>query len=220
MKLNTKKIVAREFILIVVFMCLVALTYLYVYVYNEFCSYKAQTIEEECRPKISANERKIDSLNIELETKRYNHVWYYESIFGESPYSSEAAESYWSETFVTGMLRYKKGDVMFDFDNKGHQDKNAVIEAGRQFLKENNYNLKDSVAMKEILTLKKESTDLLELSRYWDRSRMSMSSDDDDNNEADRFIKYSTIILFSIIFLLRYFYYAVGWSVKVLKQKE
>ena len=214
MNKKTKKIIAREFLIILIMIALGLLIFVCIFPYNSYQNKQINKIENS----ISKKEKTTDSLHKSVNAKKKNQEWFFNKVSSEfditnSEYSelktlwpilqriaeNDSTEYRWNNKWEQSLIDFHKG---IGFKNAQELEK---------FIETNSLNAKDSIQLEkstlirnEILGLKKRKIEL-ENKVFDEYDRMDL-------------LAGIGIILFGILFILRYLFYAVKWSIKTLKE--
>lgn len=212
MKLQTKKIIAREFLLLTIVFALGFICFLSTYPYNNYKSSQAGSLDKT----IAEKNRITDSLSYSYKSKSQKKDWFFGKFtekFGSDHYKNDEFWNRLSYLAERDSIKYKWNSwskELIDFNKELNFD---TPQKFKEFIDANRLNRNDSANFNEsekvnqdILTLKQQKKEI-------EIKKLSFK-------EQVRFGVTSTIILLIILFATRYLFYAVKWSIKVLKQKN
>lgn len=212
MKLETKKLIAREFLLMLIVIGISVIVFISTFAYNSYKKGKYTTLQNEIILKEKTNQQLSHSFTQKFE----NHAWLYNVInenFDLSNSGYDDPEKLWERfnvLIVKDSLRYKyvhNTKVKRSFELAGLSNVGSV----EKFIKQNtltsieNSNIKSFVKNRKIINSLKSKTKKI---------RVSILT----NIEIT---KRSLMLLFIglvIIFPLRFLFYSINWSIKILKQ--
>lgn len=212
MKLKTKKIIAREFILLNIALALGFISFLCIYPYNYYRSSQADNLDMTIKEK---NKIK-DSLSYQYKCKSQKKDWFFEKFtekFGSDLYKNEEL---WNRILYLAekdSIKYKWNiwaKELVDFNKELGFD---TPQKFKEFIDANRLTKKDSTNYTESLKINQDIGTLKERKKEIEIIKLSFK-------EQVRFGVTSTIVLLIILFAVRYLFYAVRWSIKVLKQKN
>ncbi|MFM2225671.1 MAG: hypothetical protein RJA07_1873 [Bacteroidota bacterium] len=207
MQLQTKKIIAREFLLLILSMAIALVVFGGTYLYNFIQEKRVQKIEVQ----ISAKKLLVDSLGsgIILE-KRNQRNWFYNA--NRKYYGDLTIDSFWNlmqlrrDSFVIRYHKIYTPELKSFLTSLGFE----TPEKLRDFVVSNLFNEKDfaiirkqQIIEKEIKKLEKEKIEITEISQQ----------------EAKQISNWTFVISIIVLFLLRYLFYGIRWSLKTLKQE-
>lgn len=215
MKLTTKKLIAREFLIMILVLTIGLISFLCTYPYN---AYKRNQVENKSI-EISEKSKKVDTLSLSFKNKIDLQNWFFEKYSNHWDISGDkinTSEKLWQRLDFLALndsIKYKWQNVWdkellafnkeIGFSNpdefKSFIDKNRIT-------KEDSSNYESSLAINsEIALLTKNKKDYeSEILSY---------------NEQTEFGLKALIICFIILFGFRYLFYSLKWSLKILKQK-
>lgn len=213
MKQSFKRIIAREFLLLVFSSCILFLIYLSLILFNLNIERKATKFEKEIEKEI-VERKKIDSAYykkcqnwanlynkvnslIDLENSNYNNP---------SKFWKRIEELIKKDSFD---YKYQNRPILRSaFQAAGLFSKEQV----RKFVKENNLSVTDNANIQQFAN---SDTKLNQLRKELETTNQSYLN---DNDKAYNF-GVAFLIIFLFVFLIRYLYYAILWSLKTLKEK-
>lgn len=215
MKLTTKKLIAREFLIMILVLTIGLISFFCTYPYN---AYKRKQVENKSI-EISEKSKKVDTLSLSFKNKIDQQNWFFEKYSNHWDISGDiinTSEKLWQRLDFLALndsIKYKWQNVWdkellafnkeIGFSNpdefKSFIDKNRIT-------KEDSSNYESSLAINsEIALLTKNKKDYeSEILSY---------------NEQKEFGLKALIICFFILFGFRYLFYSLKWSLKTLKQK-
>ena len=211
--MQTKKIIAREFLMLVLLALLGTISYFSTHVYNYFNQNQKDSLKTEIKQYTIIK----DSLSKIITEKEYAHVWFFKEVSKE--YNVEkynSVEKWWNRSQslakndsikIIWETDWKKDPLYIQFFNKiGFPNpdslQNFIITNSFSKLELNTKNKADSLN-KIITTLNKT---------YNTTSILSQ-------NQQLGFLWKSILVLFTLLFAFRYLFYAIKWSIKTLKDK-
>lgn len=214
MKLNRKKIFAREFLLFLSCLFVSTIAFIGVYPYNYVINSKIDKFEEN----IIHLREEVEKIEKPINVKLSKQMWFYEKWQGNSDlavynnYSElwerlehlqkqDSIDYKWNNVWRKPVLVFIKD---LGFNNSSQFDK---------FIKDNSLN-KDELNI--ILKADTIKTEITEIKNQVRRKENKVLGIEDQLNFALLFL----IIVGIIAFPIRFLYYSVKWSMKTLKQKE
>lgn len=214
MKLNKKKIIAREFLILMVCALVFGLAYLGTLPYNYFVNSKIYNLENESQSLRDSIETLTKSFSDKIEKQK----WFYEKSnekvnYGERKNETEVWQR-WSELEKVDsidILWSNRWDVELRkiFNDLGFENSKEL----KQFIKSNSLSTDEINQNNSVISLNDELDEIN--SRI--RTEKYKVLDADEKTE----FALACLIIFGILsFPLRYLIYAIRWSIKTLKQKE
>jgi hypothetical protein len=214
MKLNKKKIIAREFLILLSCIIISGIAFIGVYPYNFVIQSKIEKLEKTTIPLTY----EIDSLESSINEKLSKQKWYY-----NENEKKNTIGSYKSYSELWGRLEYiqKSDSIIFKWDNVWNKDLIRIIkEIGfntaqdfDKFIFDNSLNPDELKKMEKIDLIKTE------VSKIRNEIR---SKEDKLLNIADQIYFTLLVLLVTgiIAFPIRFLFYSIKWSIRTLKQKE
>jgi hypothetical protein len=216
MKLTTKKIIAREFIILTLILTVVLFSFLCTYPYNAFKRYQVQNILTE----ISKKRDKADALSSSFINKLNQRKWFFEKFSNQwdvSAFELNTSDKMWNRLDFLALndsIKYKWNYVW---------DKEIVAfnkEIGfsnpddfQSFIDKNRLTKVDSLNYDSFLAINSEITIL-------DKNKMEHESETLSYIERTDFGLKVLVICFIFLFVFRYIFYSLKWSLKILKQNS
>lgn len=212
MKLKSKKIIAREFILLILLLALGVISFLCIYPYNYYRNSQSHDLEKTIAQKNKITER----LSYQYKTKFAKRDWYFEKFtvkFGSDSYKND-------ELWNRLLFLAKNDSIRHKWNIWDNEFSNFNIELGfdtpqklKEFIDRVRLNKIDSTNYTEALKIKQDILKLREREKEVEMKKFS-------SEEQFIFGMTSTIILLIMLFPARYLFYGVRWSIKVLKEKN
>lgn len=214
MKLNRKKIIAKEFLILIGCVLVYGLAYLGTLSYNHFVNYKVDKLEKDSQPIKDS----IETLSKSFSDKIDKQKWF----FDESD-KLNATGSYTSYKELWERIENleKADSIQYKWDNAWSADlKEIMRKIGfsnghqfEQFIESNSLSADEINQNNSVISL---NNDLDKINSQV-RAEMYKIIDADEKTE----FALACLLLFAILlFPLRYLFYAIRWSIKTLKQKE
>jgi hypothetical protein len=214
MKLNKKRIIAREFLLFLGCVLISSLAFIGTYPYNYSIDSKIDKLEKDIIPLTIA----IDSLETTINAKVAKQKW----LFEEWQKNTDLAD-YKDYNEIWQILEYlhKKDSIEYKWNNVWA---NTVLDFNRsvgfknptqfdKFIKDNSLNDSELKIATETETVRVKVANLeSQIKNY----KYKILDIDDQLYFALIFLIITGIITFPI----RYLFYSVKWSIRTLKQKE
>jgi len=216
MIISTKKIIAREFLILTVVAVCGSLCFLCTYPYNYHIKKEIENLNSEILRKTTLK----DSLKTTFVEKQEKQDWYFNNFINEfAVYKSNTSEKLWKRTLILTNndsikilweTNWRKDKQIISFFNKiGFFNPNEL----QNFIKENSLIKSEIINKNQAVSLEKE----IQI-RY--NSKIDKKNKVLSYNKQIEFLKNSVCLLFIILFGLRYLLYAVKWSLKTLKEKN
>ena len=215
MNLKTKKIFAREFLLLIVAAAIGLVSFFCTYLYNSYLRSKSQKIATE----ITTHEFIADSLSRPFDTKTKQHELLYQKFNENINVSPTDFINFEKHTWEPLNKLALQDSIKTKYDKWDIRFKNILNDVGfktseelQEFITRNRITSSDSLNYQKAKDIRKEKI-LLE----------SKKSDFGYNicsfqNQVDFGILAFGISLV-ILFACRYIYYAIKWSINTLRQK-
>ena len=215
MKLQTKKIIAREFLLLMLAIGIGLIGFLCTYLYNSYQRNKAQKLSDE----ITTKESIADSLSKPFDIKsKQIHLLYEKFNANENVFPTDY-ESFLKNTW-TNLSKLELKDNIAKSIKWDPRFKQLLRDVGfnsseelQNFIEENRLT-KDDTLNSQIAKSYQQEIRLLESKRTDYNSYLLAFK-----GQIDFGICVFCISLI-ILFASRYIYYAIKWSIKTLKQKQ
>lgn len=218
MKLSTKKIIAREFILLIIALLSFALGYLSILLFNLFIQYKINGIKD----KILLVESKTDSTTNLFNAKLEKQLRFTKTVFAETSNEEVPAD-------IVDELNERAWRTFYDYANTKdsinymweHKWKDKLTIAIK------NYGIKTTYDFKVfILNNYNSKNDSLHYENLLNRKSILKQQ---ENRNHEKLISYEdqmnyslqiTFFFMVLIFPIRYIFKAIKWSLFILKSKE
>lgn len=214
MHIRFKKIVAREFIILVTALTIGLIMFLCTCLFNMIM----QKRMENYAMQIDEKTKQAEKLSSSYKSKLSKHSWFFEKFSSNYELSSDTTfderEEIWN-SFDNWAL---KDSIHYRWENKWDQEQRGFLKSIgfqnpqllKSFIETNRLTQKDSADWNTSLAFNSE---LLLLKSK--REKIVILS----YNQQIKFAKLSTIICLILFFGLRYLYYSLMWSIKTLKEK-
>jgi hypothetical protein len=216
MKLTTKKIIAQEFITLTLVLALGLISFLCTYPYNAFKQIQVVNKSTE----ISEKRKQSYSLSISYQSKLDKQNWFFEKFSNYYDLSGDTTLDSSNEVWkrfewnaLNNKIKYKwenfwaKDDISY-FKEIGFSNPEAL----HSFIVKNRITKIDST--------KYDSSKIINTNiALLTKSKSEYESDILSYNEQTDFTMKAIIIYFILFFGVRYFFYSLKWSLKILKQK-
>ena len=216
MKLTTKKIIAREFLALLLVMTIGLTAFLSIYAYNAFKEKKINNLANE----INITSNQIDSLSFAYNKKLDKQNWFLKKWEANFDLSNDT--KYNTLEKVWNRLDYlaKQDSISYKWKNIWHKDlvtfhknigfQNPVVF--KAFINDNRMSEKDNSDLKLANEKKTIIADLNKEIKETTKSKLSF-------NEQLDFTTNSILLLCLFIFGFRYLFYGVKWSLRILKER-
>ena len=212
MKLQTKKLIAREFLLLTIALSLGFICFLCTYPYNNYRNREIKNLEKS----IAEKNKIADSLSHQYKIKSQKKDWFFERFttkFGSDLYKNEELWNRLLFLAKVDSIKYKWkvwAKELIDFNKELDF---STPEKFKEFIDAYRINSKDSAEYNQSLNVNRDIAALKIQKRDVETIKLSFE-------KQVEFGIISTIILGIMLFAARYLFYAVRWSIKVLKQKN
>lgn len=211
--MQIKKIIAKEFLMLVLLALLGSISYFSTYVYNHFKQNKKDLLKTEIKQHTIIK----DSLSKIISEKKYAHVWFFKEVSKEynvEKYNSE--EKYWNRSLALAKndsikiiweTKWKKDPQYIQFFNKiGFPNSDSL----QNFIITNSYS-------KFELNTKNKADSLNKIIARLNKTYNTTSIL--SHNQQFEYLWKAILILFTLLFAFRYLFYAIKWSIRTLKDK-
>jgi len=214
MKLRTKKIIAREFLVLIICSLVSILYFIGVLIYN----YRFDSQRDDLSSKITTFEQKIDSLVRPFKSKVDNQEWFFnESEKRVLQSRHENVDQLWSRLSYLSKI----DSIIYKWHNYWNDDViNGLNEMGFKsgkdfdlFITKNSLTQNESKVYETVLIFKEKISELS--SKTYSIDKKYFEYEDQIKSSL------SVLLIIGIIsFPIRYFIYAIQWSYRTLKQTE
>ena len=216
MKLTTKKIIAREFLIMILVLTIGLILFLCTYPYN---AYKRNQVENKSI-EISEKSKKVDTLSLSFKNKIDQQNWFFEKYSNHWDISGDkinTSEKLWQRLDFLALndsIKYKWQNVwdkeLLAFNKEiGFTNPDEF----KSFIDKNRITKIDSSNYDSSLAINSEIALLTKNKKDYESEILSY-------NEQTEFGLKALIICFIILFGFRYLFYSLKWSLKTLKQKS
>lgn len=214
MNFKTKKIIAKEFLLLVTTIILSLLVYSFTYLYNYLQKNKVKSLEGN----IIKQQQIADSLIIKYDQKTANQEWLHTKLINE--YNVGTDPNYSTKGMWSALIRIAENDsITIRWQTKWENGINSF------FRKQGFNNAED---LKIFILANKISEKDIENKKKGDVVRTQIIHLENEKNKISRAMLssykqlqiglWTSICLFIVLFLFRYLYYSIKWSFKTLNQ--
>jgi len=214
MKLNRKKIIAREFLLLLSCFLISGIAYIGVYPYNYVIRLKVDKLEISINPLTD----EIQSLEKPVNAKLSKQKWFYDENL-----KRDATSGYNSYSELWKRLEYlqKSDSIIFKWNNIWDTDlKNLIKEIGFNNVKDFDKFISDnSLKTDELKTIEKVDSIKTEIANIKSQIRIIENKGLDIKDQLN-FALLFLLITGIIAFPIRYLIYSIKWSIRTLNQKE
>ena len=216
MKLTTKKLIAREFLIMILVLTIGLISFLCTYPYN---AYKRNQVENKSI-EISEKSKKVDTLSLSFKNKIDQQNWFFEKYSNHWDISGDkinTSEKLWQRLDFLALndsIKYKWQNVwdkeLLAFNKEiGFTNPDEF----KSFIDKNRITKIDSSNYDSSLAINSEIALLTKNKKDYESEILSY-------NEQTEFGLKALIICFIILFGFRYLFYSLKWSLKTLKQKS
>ena len=213
MKLEFKKIIAKEFLYFIVIIVLTLLTYFSTFAYNFF---KSEQIDKTTTTIFEKNKMK-DSLYLSYSSKIKNKKWFFEKFASE--FNATEEDNSWKKEIWNRLEYLAKKDSI---KQKWLTWDNDLIEfhkkIGQNTAKElTNFVTNNTLSASDIKNQKKVAKINDEIN-YLEKSKKVKSIQILSDNEKIDFGIKSLLVFIFILVILRHLIASINWSLKTLKK--
>jgi hypothetical protein len=212
MKLKSKKIIAREFLLLTIAFTLGLVCFLCTYPYNNYRNRELSKLDK----LLDEKNRIADSLSYQYSTKSQKKDWFFGKFtakFGSDLYKNEEFWNRLSYLAEKDSIKYKWNKWAKELTEFNKELDFDTPEKFKAFIDANRISNNDLTNYKESQKVSKEIATLKTQMKEVETKKLSFK-------KQVKFGVVITIIIMTILFAIRYLFYAVRWSIKVLKQKN
>lgn len=215
MKLQTKKIIAKEFLVLTMSIAIGILCFLATYPYNYINSKKAAVFYQE----IAERRKVVDSLSHDYKLKIGNQNWFYGKQTAYFPLDDEynSSDKLWQ--LIEGIaqsdsIKFRWNNV-WDKELISHLKKIGFSSSDElnSFIKSNSISNTDRSNYNQALKIEKVINGIRLKSDQFERNILTYKQ---QIEFGKKYLLLSVIILFGF----RYLYLAIHWSISTLKQKN
>lgn len=216
MKLSVKKLIAREFLILILILVVTIMSGLCIFPYNAFKQSQISSTQKE----IFAQTKMSDSLSSLYDKKRNIQETFFAALATEynlSKSKENSTEMLWkilSESYYADSIPIKY-EKEWDIKLVGFL-KSRGYDSGKSFQKfveENLLNKNDSLNKRKSKKINKYISDLQIKSNH-------LKYEIFDTKKQIKFSLLILIFIFSIAYPLRFLILGIKWSVKTIKQKD
>lgn len=211
MNLQTKKIIAREFLILTLTIAIGLLCFFCTYPYNYYRNNQVDNLNK----KISDKTKIVDSLRYSYNKKMEKKNWFNEILVSKFDYQRDSLDKVWKRLDDLA----KKDSIKFRWEKWGKEviavNKEIGLgtpEAFKLFIETNRIEPADIEKYNQSLNANRDLSKLITEKNEIEGKILS-------HKEQKSFGVKSLIFVSLLFFGLRYLFYAVRWSIKILKQK-
>lgn len=218
--ISSKKIIAREFLLLITTVFIGLVAYLAVFPYNSYKDNRAHKVYQQEVEKSVLRDSFQKEVNLIIEPASFKLHSYLKSEYNVEDYNIFLLDMQDMEKRKRlYQTLIKKEDYTKTFDEFNFQFFEN-IEKGKNYLTDNNEKIKRSKVVqdeKNALTLMREKI----MSEKFSTETKCITENKKEKAVYSEQLNFSIkicFILFSLLFGLRYLFYSIKWSIKTLKQ--
>jgi hypothetical protein len=210
MTIQFKKVVAKEFLFLILTISLTLISYFATYPYNNFKKYQVKEIDK----KISLIEDSISKNSYNIKNKGKNQFYEIQKSKANLDYTFE---DFWNRLYYLSSA----DSIKYKWENVWRKEiieslKQSGIKNGEDFNKfiiENNFTKDDNTSKVQFERMIMQKEELMNESTLLKNSVINF------NSQVD-FAKYTFYILLILLFVIRHSYKGVIWSIKTLKDEK
>jgi hypothetical protein len=216
MKLITKKIIAREFLILTLVIVIGLICFLSTFPYNSFIHHQIKNLKNEIDQKRTLS----DSLSKPYSTKIQNQEWYFKKFNEEFDLGElNTTEKWWNNSVQLAI----NDSNSIRWERFWNQDKTVLKSINKIGF------LNGDSLQRFIITNTVDRSDIENKTKADNLKNDIAKIESKQKNAANSILTYHDQLFFSMISLItlvfisfgiRYFYYGVNWSLKTLKQKS
>lgn len=209
-----KRIIAREFLIFTAVIITEIILFCFVFFYNSYQTNQIKNTEEI----ISNKSKSINAIISPINQKKKNLDWFFSKVFSEFDVSNSVYST--PETFWPVVQRMAKNDsTEYRWKNNWSKEiiafyKKIGFENGKKlqdFILTNAIDSKDKIRLKEVSELQTQIEQL-------NKAKYDLKNKIYDSKQTKNLMLKSILILFGLLFILRYLIYAILWSISILKE--
>jgi hypothetical protein len=215
LSLKTRKIVAREFIIFIITLVITLLGFLYTVFYNISIDNKIKALNVD----FANNVRMGDSLSKIYKAKTNNQQWLYFQLLKEVDLGSASYNNY--ESLWRRFEEISKHDsLIYKYD---YVWSNSVTEPFKHIGFNTAEKLNDFIERNAISS--KDSIDYKHSNNIFDKNKLISTQIHHQgtlkftSRKQLTFSSYCFLAAFTILFIFRWIFYGIKWSIKTLKEK-
>lgn len=213
MKLNKKKLIAREFLILISCILLFLLAFLGTFTYNNYLNNQKNNLNE----KLQSKEKHIDSLMSPYRIKKEKQKW----LFKEFSKRFRMGEANTPDKLWKDIIDLKKKDsLIHHWNNLSIQQIDAYNKVGfdsgqefKIFIKENHLTSQDIADTAKAHKIQKSVNQVNSKIEYLRSKKLN-------SKERKNFLWLAFLIIFGAAFPLRWIVIGTKWSIRTLKYKE
>lgn len=216
MKLTTKKIIAREFLALLVVIVIGLTTFLGVYAYNAVKEKKISRLTSE----INITTKQVDSLSYAYNKKTDKQNWFFKKWSSTFDLSDDTQYNTLEKVWKRIDYLAEQDSISYKWKNIWHKDLVTFHkeigfqnpEEFKAFIDDNRISEKDKSDFTVANEKKAIITDIDSEMKETQKSKLSY-------DEQLDFTTATLLLLCLFIFGFRYLYYGVRWSLRILNEK-
>lgn len=209
-----KRIIAREFLIFTTVIITEIVLFCFVFFYNSYQTNQIKNTEEI----ISNKTKSINNIISPINQKKKNLDWFFRKVFSEFDVSNSVYST--PETFWPIVQRMAKNDsTEYRWNNKWSKEiiafyKKIGFENGKKlqdFILTNAIDSKDKARLNEVSEMQIQIAQL-------NKAKYNLKNKIYDSKQTKNLMLKGLLILFGLLFILRYLFYAIVWSISTLKE--
>jgi len=211
MKIETKKIIAREFLILILAVAISGIVFLTSYIYNSYQKSELAKVDK----KIESNRKTAENLLLPIKKKKENQNWLYNKLIEVIDMEKlNTAEKFWSSDIDV------IENVADEWNNKNFAEITEFYkslqfhtsEELKEYIRSNYVTVDDRTAQRNANLLLNEVSDLTKVKSNTQKRIVS-------NEELVILLQNILLLLVFFLFLLRYLGYCILWSIRTLRNK-
>jgi len=213
MKLQTKKIIAKEFLILTITAFLGLIAFLGTYPYNYFQKNNIDKLNKS----ISEKTKIADSLSSSYNIKEGNQNWFFNKYFDKVETEFNTSDELWKRLDDLA----QKDSIKYKWEKVWNKELVAFLKetgfpSGDNF---NSFILSSRITTADLQNYNQSTKVKKEINNLKSKKGNIKSSILSFNQQAEFGLK-CFIVAAILFFCLRYLYYSIRWSIKTLKQQN
>jgi len=216
MKLTTKKKLAREFLLLTLSLVLGVIVFLSIYPYNAFKRHQSDNLSTEITDKTKVADSLIKTYHLKCNKQK----WFYDQFKEEYDLTDTSINT--SDKWWRIFEKYKNMDtLLYRWNHKWDKEQiNTIVKIGFELPKKlNEFIIKYSISDTDLIN-KNSAKKIYEENKRLKTDEVAARNKIVDSKEQLSIGIWALIISAFVLFVLRYLFYAIKWSIKTLRQKS
>lgn len=227
MKLQTKKIIAREFLVLAIAIGVAVISYLVIYSYN----YLEQNTTDKLSQKIVLNNTISNKLSSPYTEKFNKQLWFANKYYKQFQNDKAKTTQFYNKNGIPIIGKDWNFRVFDRLMYLSHKDSLITMWNGKNFYEEfgKYFNINtaedfkifvdENLISQDDINKKEQSEIIYNKTRPLQIKRDILKSKINSSIEQFNIVSYIFLAFLIIAFILRYIFYGIKWSIKTLKVK-